>query len=463
MHSFFFVNRFRGSQFFADHNFVDQIDKTDDKQTLGGKQMKKLFISIVAVCFALMLAAPTMADTTGYMRVRGLSQGNPGLDKSNQDSDAWFDTRVRLQTVIKPTDKISLTLRADIVDNYKLGGVSATESGGTLIDIDRAYLTIISDFGKFDIGRMSGGAWGTTFGDAENDYDRIKYTLPYSDNLTIVGIIQKNTEGDADNVAGDTINGSDQDKDTYYLAGIYKFENAVAGLLAAYANGREKGTVDVNARALVPYFDAKFGDFGLKGELIYEFGDIDTGDSTTSGDISTLTFNLEATYDVPGPFSFEAGYAYASGNENANNLEAGNATYGGIGEDWDKFVIFSDADMLLNSGKAVSTFGVKLWYVGAKYALTEDITLWGNIGGATADQQKGIQTTQIFGAGTASTSTSDSYGTEYDINMSWNIMDNLTYTARLGFLQAGDLWKTINGVTEVDDTFTIYHKLQVDF
>ena len=110
--------------------------------------MKKLFISIVAVCFALMIAAPTMADTTGYMRVRGFAKGNPGLNKNSQDSDTYFDTRVRLQTVIKPTDKISLTLRADMVDGYKLGTVTATENSGTLIDLDRAYMTILTDFGN---------------------------------------------------------------------------------------------------------------------------------------------------------------------------------------------------------------------------------------------------------------------------------------------------------------------------
>lgn len=410
--------------------------------------MKKFLVSLVAVCFALLLAAPSMAvDLSGHMRARGFSMANPGLNADDQDSNAYYDTRVRMQAVVKPTDKISLTFQADIFDGYKLGTVGPYAAATDSIDMDRAYITILSDYGKFDIGRMKGGAWGTAFGDYEGDFDRIKYTLPYSDKLTLVGIAQKSTEGDAN-----TVKGSDQDDDIIYLAGIYKLENGVAGLLGAYANYRSTGTTDINKRVLVPYYKGKFGDLGIQAELIYEFGDIDRPEGTKDGDISGLSYNIEATYDIPGPFSFEAGYAFASGDDTTDaNSEAGNTFYGGIGADWDKFVIFSDADCLLNSTGTtpVTQYGVKLWYLGAKYALTEDISLWGNIGGATADQ-----------AGDAE---SDDYGIEFDVNMSWNLMDNLTYTMRLGFLNAGDLWKKINTVNEVDDTFTIYHKLQVDF
>ena len=263
--------------------------------------------------------------------------------------------------------------------------------------------------------------------------------------LTLVGIIQKSGEGDTT-----TGTGADNDMDVYYLAGIYKMENATLGLLGAYINGRTTPTVDVNKRALLPFFKAQFGDLALQGEIIYEFGGIETAAADT--DITGLAYNLEATYDIPGPFSFEAGYAYTSGqDENSADTEIGNKGYGGIGLDWDKFVVFADVDCLLNdtASKAVTEYGVKLWYVGAKYALTEDITLWGNIGGASASDSR--------------SAADDSYGTEYDISMAWNVMDNLTYTLRAGFLKAGDIWKTINGVTEVDDTFTIYHKLQVDF
>jgi len=417
--------------------------------------MKKLFISIVAVCFALMLAAPTMAldtDTTGHMRVRGFAMGNTGLDKNNQDSDAYFDTRIRMQTAIKVNDKVSLTFMGELFDGYRLGvasgqyntGSDGVTGGDAQIDFRRAYATVLTDFGKFDIGRMSGGAWGTTFGDWEGDYDRIKYTLPYSDNLTLVGIIQKSAEGDTA-----TGTGADNDMDVYYLAGIYKMENATLGLLGAYVNGRDTPNVDVNKRVLIPYFKSQFGDLAIQGELIYEFGGIETAAADT--DIAGLAYNVEVNYDIAGPFSFEAGYAYVSGEDSGTDTTIGNKSYGGIGADWDKFVVFADADCLLNDTtvQSVTKYGVKLWYVGAKYALTEDITLWGNIGAASAAESL--------------TAADDSYGTEYDISMSWNVMDNLTYTLRAGFLQAGDLWKTIKSVTEVDDTFTIYHKLQVDF
>ncbi len=436
--------------------------------------MKRFFVTIVAVCVAFMLAAPAMADIGGNMRVRGFAKGNTGLDTNQQDSDAYYDTRIRMQGVLKPTDKISLTLRADILDGYKLGTVSADHKTSDEIDLDRAYLTVLTDFGKLDIGRMAGGNWGTVFGDSEQDYDRIKFTLPYNDNLTLIGVFQKTLEEDAIgadvnlDASGDaTVIGSDQDNDTYSLAGIYKLENATLGLLGAYANYRALGTTDINKRVLIPYFKAQFGDLGIQGELIYEFGDIDRPDGEKDGDISGMSYNIEVTYDIPGPFSFEAGYASASGNDNPDvDLSAGNTTYGGIGEDWDKFVIFSDADCLLNTPVTlpVTQYGVKLWYLGAKYALTEDITLWGNIGGASADQ--------------AGDAIGDGYGTEFDINMTWKIMDNMTYTIRLGFLNTGDVWKNIRTYDkeasdaenetaaknfEVDDTFTFYHKLQVDF
>jgi len=57
----------------------------------------------------------------------------------------------------------------------------------------------------------------------------------------------------------------------------------------------------------------------------------------------------------------------------------------------------------------------------------------------------------------------DDHGLEYNLTLSWKIFDNLTYSATYAALDAGDYWQAGNPATDIEDTFVMYHKLELQF
>ncbi|MBW2570364.1 MAG: porin, partial [Deltaproteobacteria bacterium] len=164
--------------------------------------MKKLTIIALALCLAVVMAAPVMAadaDFSGAYRVRGSYVEHYDLKDTSPAHD-YMDMRFRLKTVFKVTDNLSVTTRFDALDNKRWGDsdnavgnddILNTDDDYNDLDFDRVYMTIKTDFGKFDIGRMAGGTFGTTFVDTVGERDRIKY-IKVIDSLTLMAIYQKN-------------------------------------------------------------------------------------------------------------------------------------------------------------------------------------------------------------------------------------------------------------------------------
>jgi hypothetical protein len=98
---------------------------------------------------------------------------------------------------------------------------------------------------------------------------------------------------------------------------------------------------------------------------------------------------------------------------------------------------------------ALTGRGYQVIYGGLDYALTESITLRGLVARAVVDEQQGA--------------VDDEIGTEFDLQATWQIMPNLTYQVLFGWLNTGDLYKTVLANQNIDDTWTIYHNLQIDF
>jgi len=410
--------------------------------------MKKFMTIAFALCLVFAMVGEVMAisaDFTGHLRVRGRIKDNPTLASSDADnaSDARLDERFRLQGVFKANDNVSVTFRADMFEETL--GANGNYDAVTNWNAVRAFITVKSDYGVSQFGRMAGGAWGATFGDYEGEFDRLRHTMKFG-NLTTGFIFQKLQENDY----GAAVD--DQDLDVYYLFGVYGMENMKIALLYAYVDYNQVPGADGVKHAFLPWFKGTFGPIGVETEIIYETGTWEyDAPGVSDRDIDTLTYFIEVTWNS-GPFGAELGWASQSGDDLSNNdIEAGNTGYGGIGEDWDKFVIFGDVDQLLNlSGTApVTVYGVDMWYVGFSYQAMENLKLWFNVGGATMNEDNGAP--------------DDDYGYEYDANLAWTIFPNLVYTVRAGYLSTGDAWKTINGLTEVDDTYTVYHKIQVNF
>ena len=432
--------------------------------------MKKFAIIAVAICAAFVMSTPAMAidaDFSGYYQVRGFYDSNLNL-KKDDSSSAYMDMRLRLNTVFKISDNLSLTTRLDAFDDTKWG--DSDDTTGNDIDLDRVYMTIKTDIGQFDIGRMSADTFGTNFLDSYTDADSIKYTKAMGD-FTLEALFEKRNERDAgfqDNNgndilldAGDSMV-SDEDEDRYYLTGEYKAEGIAAGLQGAFVNDKTDRDETVRAYVLNPYFVTKFGQIGLQGELCYIFGDVEI-DSEDDVDIKALAYNIEVSYDLD-MASVELGYAYFSGDITDDNDYEG--FDGGVGNDWEKLFILTTnennylenlggfGNLSADSTEAIAgnygvNLGAKIMYVGASVTPIENLKLGLVIGYAKADEvPSGVE---------------DDFGYEYDLTLDYKIMDNLTYSAIAAYLDAGDIWKDLNNTTELENTYALFHQLQLTF
>ena len=420
--------------------------------------MKKLTIIGLAVCFAFALAAPATAadvDFSGSYTVDGNYVSHWNLNDESA-SNAFMKMCFSLKTVFKASDILSVTTEFDALD----GVWGEDDDNKENLDFTRAYMTIKAPIGTFFIGRQKAWAFGTSFLDYEGEADRIKYVKKI-DNLKIIAIIQKNNEQDgALDDDGEPVNDvSDQDSDTYYLAGIYKMENTTLGLLGAFKNHKVNPNATTHVYVALPYFVSKFGPLAIQGELRYNWGETDY-DAGPDLDIKALAYNLEATYNF-GPASVMAGYAFVSGdNDGAADNESSSHSYG-VGNDWGKlFILTSDKDVLVNLGDYGNLskdgdckYGAKIIYGGATFSPLENLELGVVVGTADADE--------------VPTGVEDDYGMEYDFTLNWQIYDNLTYSAVAAFLSSGDFYKKNEKVTisdnDFEDTYALFHQLELAF
>jgi len=422
--------------------------------------MKKLTTIALALCLAFAMAAPVMAvdaDFSGAYRVRGMYTEHWDL-RDTSASNAFMNMRFRLQTVFKASDILSVTVRIDALDGSTWGDATATAAS-----FDRAYMTIKTDFGKFDIGRQKGGTWGTTFIDNEADVDRIKLTKTIDD-LTLYLVFQKTTEKDGlwstDTPTDDV---ADYDSDTYYFLAKQKMENLTAGVLLAFNNDKTNADQTTHKYSAIPYFVGKFGPLAIQGELAYNWGETDYDEAGTPDlDIKELAYNIEASFNL-GAATVLAGYAFTSGdNDAATNNDNEDSAFGNVGGDWEKLFILTTNEVpaLVDLGgignlSNDSNYGSKIIYGGATFSPLDNLTLGVVIGHADADE-------------IPSTMSKDDYGIEYDFTLNWKIYDNLTYTAIAAYLDAGDFWWNEAAANAAEpatfeNTYALFHQLQLAF
>jgi len=409
--------------------------------------MKKLLvlgIALFAAAMFVMPAAATELQLGGYYRVEGRLQSNPNLDEDNDAGGSAWRHRFRFTPALIVSDALRFDFKTDIFDGTRFGTRAPTENANNTIDVDRLWMTIKTSFGSFAVGRMAGGAWGLTFGNDNEDYDRARFDTKFG-NVSTGIILQKNLEQDWGG------NGTvDADVDVYYLYGVYRADFGAIGLLGAYVNNKAVPTTDSHAYNLLPYFDLKFGGLGVRGELKWATGESDpdaAGAATT--DTEELAWTLQADYTL-GAFTFGGGYAFVQG-EDADPLTqtVSNKGFGGLGDDWDLFIVATDVDQVVNAnGFGVLDTGVSMWYVDAEWKINKAWALTGRVGGFKADE--------------VAAGVDDAIGMEYDLDLAWNVMKNLKWRFTGGFFDADDYFKS-QGITNIDNTYTLRHQLTLSF
>ena len=423
--------------------------------------MKKFTIIGLAICLAFALAAPVMAvdvDFSGDYRVRGFYTSHWDLRETSA-SNAYMNMRFELQTVFKVSDILSVTTMFDALEDHVWGTTDDSSGEEGNINFNRAYMTIKAPVGKFVIGRMLGGPLGNDFVDFEYEADRIKFVKKI-DAFTVTAIFQKHTERDSDLASAS----ADKDRDDYFFVGTYKAEDIAAGIGIFFTNDKREDDETSRFYTLNPWFNTKFGPLALQGEVFYKWGETEFDSIAAGGsgdpdlDKDAIAYNLEASYDL-GMASVMAGYAFFSGDNDPNDNENNEFEYA-FGDNWERlFILTSDEDPVLcaNLGGignlswtgGNTQYGAKMYYAGASFMPMENLQLGLVVGLADADK--------------VDAGWEDDYGTEYDLTLNWKIYDNLTYTAIAAFLDAGDFWKFGTPSEQIENTYALFHQLELSF
>ncbi|RLC33899.1 MAG: hypothetical protein DRH32_00060 [Deltaproteobacteria bacterium] len=455
--------------------------------------MKKITLITVALCLAVAMAIPAMAtkvNVSGEYRVRGFYVDNITVDESTSESQAYYDNRLRVETVFQANDNVSVTTRFDAFEDEVWGVDSATRSAQfetpttkDTIDFDRVYMTIMTPIGRFQIGRQEDGAWGPSAFDTDNDYystDSIQYIGKAGDIMFGAMVLKYEEMDSVSPWVADTV--ADGDFDAYYIFAGYNKDNIEVGLLGELARASEDAPIGplpfdatVKDYKIMPYWKLQFGPVNIEGEINYECGDVQFDSPIPVAalwspgsialeddpDIDALVYYIKASADLE-MANVYVGYVSVSGQEEGeSDMTMGNVYYGGLGQGFTPLAILTDdlGGHVLNtqggsffSPTGVDLHGVDLIYAGADLAVNDNLSVHIVAGQATANEDW-------------TGDWDDEYGTEVDLGITWNIMDNVTYSATAAYLSTGDLLAQIGGVaqTNVDDIYGLMHEIKVTF
>ena len=408
--------------------------------------MAKKFLRLALGTFLILAlsgaaVAGTKASLEGEYRIRSFHKNNLTLceDNDEEDNSSYYDHRFRLQTQFMPNNQLSVNLRAQAIENNVWGtqasgikfqrpdGVMAKEEISS-IQLYRAYMTIITPFGRFDVGRMGGGAFGLYtggYGDgvAGNDrnvmdsvapFDRVRYT--YADGpFALVLVYEKNVETDY------RLLDYDADDDRYYAQPILNFQKGMANCLLGYVRDRTaQGAPDIDKFVISPALQLAFGPLNLAAEFQYQTGTakMDAVLGAANKDVEGLGYYLEANYSY-GHGLVGAFYAYFQGDDDLND----NTIKGAVtsGEDFTPLLVAYDvelANMGLNDTN--NHWVLSLWM---DYNLTEDLILHAAYGYISMNE--------------VPEGWDKEYGQEVDFSLRWGIMDNMIFTANFGYFMPG--------------------------
>jgi len=478
-------------------------------------EMKKLLVVLLSLGLIVAFAAAASADTTnvkfqGTFYVSGVYDNNPTLTKDNGYSRAVFHNRLRLQPVFQIADGLSFTARFDALEknwgdiNYKgasgftdgdqtsgfAAGIATTNTAKVQESIqwERAYVTFATALGVFDVGYQNADGWGTEFVDAAVTRPRIQWMSAMGP-LTLGFVYEKWVEDDHNVLLTPSIDTlTDGDFDTYSMFGVYKFTGGEAGLLyKLYYNDTQRAVTTAGAgttatgpfksrfSVLAPYMKGTFGPVYVEAEGEYFFGKYKQWENPIAGtatgadvDAAGYAFYLKGQFNM-GPANFGAMFGYLAGND-PNDATKEREAYFNKNTTWQPLIIIGGSDRndwlggstALGGGNGANTLQSKtnkmtnlaVGTIYAGYNPTPKLALKATAGYAYAPNKPGATGKEFV---------SDRYGTEFDLQATYKLYDNLSYYVGAGYLWTGDYWKGSNVNAQVDNDYVVVNKLELAF
>lgn len=449
--------------------------------------MKKFLVVLLSlgliVAFGATASAATDVKFGGSYYLVGVYDDNAMLRASDVGySRAYFYQRVRLQPVFAIAEGLTFTARMDALEkqwgntnwqSITAAGAdvpssrrqlqtipTATNTGQKVqenFEFERAWVTFKTAVGQFDVGYMSGAAWGTVFADSEGVRARIKFTT-MAGPTALLAIYEKNFDADTSAVAG-YAGKADADNDNYYLAAVYGFKGGNAGLLYGYIVGNTNRLAAVPYRTrlhlLTPYLKATFGPVYVEAEMAYWGGTLNEFDNVAGAtDIKRDGWSAYAFLKTNlGPAYFGAQVGWSAGWDGTGDT---NKSGGGGGADWNPALILMNDDMatwaggvgndVANSGKA----NILLYNVFGGFNPTPKLNL--ELAMTSAAKDKSL-----------ANEVSKNMGLEFDVTAKYKIYDNLTYMVGAGYLWTGDYFKGTNSANLIGNDYILMNKLTLSF
>jgi len=204
--------------------------------------MKKLFIVTLAVLFFAGAAYAVEYDYSGMINTRGSWINNSGSISDDSEDYMYYDMEFDSTLNINPTDKTLIRLNWEIHDeNFNQSPTdSEGKTGDDNIAFKRAWGKYTFDNGmSTSFGLMTGGAFGTAFGDNANGLYRVR--LDGSAGFGNWGVILEKRGELGPNASGDW-DAEKDDSDFYYAYLVTKAGDVTLQFLGIYGyNGDVTG------------------------------------------------------------------------------------------------------------------------------------------------------------------------------------------------------------------------------
>jgi hypothetical protein len=460
--------------------------------------MKRLLLVLVLIMTAGSLFAAEL-KIDGDMYVRGSTLSNMDLEEDDEATFSYFDYELNINAALVVNEKATVYTKLTYDKDINGSGVVADGDGTANTDalsLERAYINYkFHPALQLNTGLMSGGQWGTTFGDTEINVMRVQAIGALSKDMVFIATYEKQDEAGYDAWGSDSAFAKDFEKDdttVYYLGSKMVFGNITVLPLLTYAtkglnNDQSLSTLGITdtytytKSAFTLALKGDFGMFGFEAEGVYIKADADgfedDNGAILDGTASTLESGIaafEGSGLAPGDAGYadaKAGYDYAVATlANVQALqEVKDATTYGLyvnlfakvdalkagfiyaygsadeedgsynwGDDFDLFVVMDDYIFNTYTDGLTGFSAYKLY---ADYTMDKITVMVG------------------AGYGASNMSGDDASFMEGDIGASYAFDENTAYSVMFGYAKTSDFYA--DGVDA--DAYRLYHKFAVKF
>jgi len=426
--------------------------------------VSKYLKSFLVVLLAVAVATPALAEfkVGGYYRLQGIATNSDdssvtfdGQNSLDPAAQTFIDQRIRAKIDNKLNDYVTLTVYTEIDSSFGDSGKDGGPGGDRVaIEVKNAYLDFKVPNSIFSVRTGLQGLGGRYQGlILADDWSAINVGMKFSDAVNLALVYSKPSEG-AKNVTDDVDFYNAQLDVNAGVAKIgadliYLNNNSIGAAAAAGAGDSHLFDGSITGKPYDLYIlgakaDAKLGDVGIDGFLLYAFGSENnvTGDTSPEGDITGWAATVAAKAKL-GDFGLGGRVIYLSGDSDKadNDSEAWIPNLGGnydfVGEN---LMIFL-CDPYYNNGT-----GGRL---ATEAATLDGVGLLGFT--AQANANMGPVYTKLglgyFMANETVAGQDDQMGFEAALRVGTKVAEKVDVSLNGAYAMLGDYWQTAYGRT----------------